>query len=66
MTEPIENSQGLLDEFFAGIAGIDGVDPATAQVVKRLYEERKLTSTNIANKLTSLREGGNGSEANAD
>ena len=66
MTNPIKNGQEMLDQFFADIVDIDGVNPATAQVLKGLYEEGRLTFTNIANGLRSLREGGNGSEANED
>lgn len=66
MTEPIKSGQEVLDEFFAEIASIDGVELATAQVLKRLYEKGKLTSTNIANELSSLREGEDGSQANED
>ncbi len=66
MTEPVKSGQELLDEFFADVLGIDGVDPDTALVVKRLHEDGKLTSTNIANELRSLREAANGREAEKD
>ena len=63
MTQGIKSGREQLDEFFADIAGIDGVDTATAQVVRHLYEEGKLTSTNIANELRTMLEGRDGSEA---
>ena len=66
MTEPVKSGQELLAEFFADVLGINGVDPSTAQVVRRLHEDGKLTSTNIANELRSLREAGNGREAEED
>lgn len=66
MTDPIKSGPELLDEFFADILDIDDVDSATAEVVKRLYTEGRLTQTNIANELNSLREDGNGSETNED
>lgn len=66
MTESVKSGQELLDDFFADVLGINGVDAATAQVVRRLYEKGKLTSTNIANELNSLREAGSGRQAEED
>ena len=61
MTQCVKSGREQLDDFFADIEGIDGVDVATAHVVQRLYEEGKLTPTNIANELGAMLE--DGSEA---
>ena len=66
MTEAFTSGQKLLDKFFEGIEDLDRVDTATAKVVKRLYDEGKLSATNIANELSSLREAHNGSETDKD
>ena len=66
MMEPIKSGQNLLDEFFADVTGIDGVDPRTANVVMRLFEEGKLTPTNISNELSLLRESDYGCETDED
>ena len=63
MTQRIKGGREQLDEFFAGVAGIDGVDSATAKLVTRLYEDGRLTPTHIANELRTMLEGGDGSEA---
>jgi len=63
MTEAIKSGRELLDEFFENIGGVDGVDHETAAIVKRLYNEGKLTPTNITNALSALREGEGSSEA---
>ena len=56
MTEQIKSGQEILDEFFRQIGNIEGVDQDVAQTVLRLYQEGKLTNTNLSNDLGTIRE----------
>ena len=56
MTEKIKSGQEILDEFFAEIANIEGVDQDVANVVINLYHEGRLTNTNLSNELARIRE----------
>ena len=56
MTEQIKSGQEILDEFFCQIGNIEGVDRDVAQTVLRLYQEGKLTNTNLSNDLSTIRE----------
>jgi len=56
MDKPIKNGKEILDDFFNSILTIPNVEEKLASQIKKMYEEGKLTSTNLSNKLTSLRE----------
>lgn len=56
MTEQIKSGQEILDEFFAHITDIEGVDQDVANTVLKLYQEGKLTNINLSNELGKLRE----------
>ena len=56
MTKRIKSGRELLDEFFSDVTKLSGVDQDTAEVIKRLYDDGKLTETNIANELQLVRE----------
>jgi len=56
MTEQIKSGQEILDEFFSQIIDIEGVDQDVAKTIIKLYQEGKLTNTNITNELQRLRE----------
>ncbi len=56
MTGQIKSGQEILDEFFSQIGNIEGVDQDVAQTVLRLYQEGKLTNTNLSNDLSTIRE----------
>ncbi|BBO19057.1 conserved hypothetical protein [Candidatus Brocadia pituitae] len=56
MVEQIKSGQEILDEFFSQIGNIEGVDKNVAQTVLRLYQEGKLTNTNLSNDLSTIRE----------
>lgn len=56
MTEKIKSGQEILDEFFAEIANIEGVDQDVTNIVINLYHEGKLTNTNLSNELARIRE----------
>jgi len=57
MDKIIKSGKEILDEFFNNILNIPDVDKNLASEIKKLYDEGKLTKTNISNKLDSLREG---------
>ena len=56
MTDKIKSGQEILDDFFSQITSIDGVDQEVANTVLKLYQEGKLTNTNLSNELSNLRE----------
>jgi len=56
MTESIKSGQEILNEFFAEMANIEGVDKDVANVVINLYREGRLTNTNLSNELGRIRE----------
>ena len=56
MTVQIKSGQEILDEFFSQIGNIEGVDQDVAQTVLWLYQEGKLTNTNLSNDLGTIRE----------
>ena len=57
MIKLVKSGKEILDEFFNGILNISDVDKKMASEIKKMYEEGKLTNTNLSNKLVSLREG---------
>ena len=57
MDNPVKSGKEILDEFFNGILNIPNVDKKLASEIKKLYEEGRLTNTNLSNKLTSLQVG---------
>ncbi len=56
MTDRIRSGQEILDEFFAEIASIEGVDQDVANSVMNLYRDGKLSDTNLSNELARIRE----------
>lgn len=56
MDKPVKSGKEILDDFFNGILNIPNVDEKLASEIKKMYEEGQLTSTNLSNKLTSLKE----------
>lgn len=56
MTDRIRSGQEVLDEFFAEIASIEGVDQDVANSVMNLYRDGKLSDTNLSNELARIRE----------
>ena len=62
MTKRIKSGQELLDGFFSDVTKLSGVDQDTAEVIKRLYDDGKLTVTNIANELQLVREADSNNE----
>lgn len=57
MAENVKSGKEILDDFFNGIETIENVDADIAKMLKRLYQEDKLTDTNVKNELQQLRDG---------
>ncbi len=57
MDNEIKSGKEILDDFFGNVEEIEGVDPQVAAAVKKLYDDGKLTHTNLFNALAALREG---------
>lgn len=54
MGEKIKSGKQVIDEFFAEIMNIEGVDKKTVAKLTSLYDEGKLTDTNIENAMGQL------------
>lgn len=54
MSDDIKSGKQVIDEFFAEIMNIDGVDKKTVEKLTSLYSEGKLTDTNIQNVMGQL------------
>jgi hypothetical protein len=54
----IKSGKEILDDFFEKMGEIEGVDPQVAAAIKQLYDDGKLTHTNLSNALAALREKG--------
>ena len=54
MSDETKSGREVIDEFFANILNIDGVDEKTVTTLVSLYSEKKLTDTNIQNAMEQL------------
>jgi len=54
MSDEIKSGKQVIDEFFAEILNIEGVDKKTVEKLTSLYSEGKLTDTNIENAMGQL------------
>lgn len=52
----VKSGKEILDDFFNEIRSIPNVDKDIAQTLTTLYEQGKLTDTNVKNDLQKLRE----------
>ncbi|MBD3639216.1 MAG: hypothetical protein HUJ25_17805 [Crocinitomicaceae bacterium] len=57
MVENVKSGKEILDDFFYGIEKIENIDTDIAKMLERLYQEDKLTDTNVKNELQKLRDG---------
>ncbi len=57
MEDKVKSGKEILDDFFDGIEEIENVDKDIAKMLSKLYEEDKLTDTNVKNELQKLRDG---------
>ncbi|RFN60307.1 hypothetical protein [Marixanthomonas ophiurae] len=56
MEEKVKSGKEILDDFFENIGTIKNVDPEIAKMLNKLYNDDKLTDTNVKNELQTLRE----------
>ena len=54
MSDGIKSGKEVIDEFFAEIMNIEGVDKKTVEKLTSLYSEGKLTDTNIQNVMEKI------------
>lgn len=54
MADEIKSGKQVIDEFFAEIMNIEGVDKKTVEKLTSLYGEDKLTDSNIQNAMDKL------------
>jgi len=54
MSNEAKNGREVIDEFFADIMNIEGVDEKTVEKLTSLHSEEKLTDTNIQNAMEQL------------
>jgi len=54
MSDETKSGREVIDEFFAEIVNIEGVDEKTVMKLVSLYSEKKLTDTNIQNAMEQL------------
>ena len=57
MTDKVKSGKEILDDFFNGIEEIENVDTDIAKMLSELYQNDKLTDTNVKNELQKLRDG---------
>ncbi|MBS4040071.1 MAG: hypothetical protein KGZ81_05675 [Flavobacteriales bacterium] len=57
MKDKVKSGKEILDDFFDGIEEIENVDKDIAKMLSKLYQEDKLTDTNVKNELQKLRDG---------
>lgn len=57
MTEKVKSGKEILDDFFDGIEEIENIDKDIAKMLSKLYQDDKLTDTNVKNELQKLRDG---------
>lgn len=53
--QEVLTGEEIVKKFFSDIDQIDGVDKDIIELLIRLFNERKLTQTNIANQLDEMR-----------
>lgn len=57
MAEKVKSGKEILDDFFNEIEQIENVDTDIAKMLSELYQNDKLTDTNVKNELQKLRDG---------
>lgn len=56
MEKKVKSGKEILNEFFEHIDKIENIDPEIAKMLAKLYDDDKLTDTNVKNELQTLRE----------
>lgn len=57
MAGKVKSGKEILDAFFNDIEKIENVDMDIAKMLSELYQNDKLTDTNVKNELQKLRDG---------
>ncbi|MDC9723183.1 MAG: hypothetical protein PSN34_10520 [Urechidicola sp.] len=57
MADKVKSGKEILDDFFNDIEEIENVDKDIAKMLSELYQNDKLTDTNVKNELQKLRDG---------
>lgn len=56
MDNKVKSGKEILDDFFANISKIKNVDKELSESLSNLFQQSKLTDTNLKNELLKLRE----------
>lgn len=56
MENKVKSGKEILDDFFTNISNIKNVDKRLAESLANLYNQSKLSDTNVKNELSNLRE----------
>ena len=56
MDNKVKSGKEILDDFFTNISKIQNVDKGLAESLSNLYNQGKLSDTNVKNELSNLRE----------
>ncbi len=56
MDNKVKSGKEILDDFFTNISNIESVDKGLAESLAILYQQGKLTDTNVKNELQNLRD----------
>lgn len=54
MENKVKSGKEILDDFFKNIENIPNVDRGIARMLTNLYDQNKLTDTNVKNELPNL------------
>jgi hypothetical protein len=54
MENKVKSGKEILDDFFKNIENIPNVDEDIARMLTNLYDQNKLTDTNVKNELPNL------------
>ncbi len=54
MESKVKSGKEILDDFFENIENIPNVDKDIAKMLSNLYDQNKLTDTNVKNELPNL------------
>ena len=56
MEKKVKSGKEILDDFFTNVSKIENVDSVLAESLSTLYDQGKLTDTNVKNELQKLRD----------
>ncbi len=56
MDKKVKSGKEILDDFFRNVSKIENVDSVLAESLSALYDQGKLTDTNVKNELQKLRD----------